>query len=314
MALELKILLGFLLDQLLGDPRVLPHPVNGIAALAKWLEHRLRRTVRKAGLAGILTVVMVVLITGLIVFALLTIAGLIHPIIKTLFGIYLLFSSFAARDLVHHAMQVHKALEQDDLPEARKRVAMIVGRDTSNLDRAGVVRACVESVAENLVDGVTAPLFWATLFGPLGALCYKAINTMDSLFGYKNDKYLEFGWAAARLDDLVNWLPARLTGLLMVVSAAFLGLRPGLAWRIWLRDRDRHTSPNAGQSEAAMAGALGVQLGGSNIYFGTKVDKPCIGDPLTEVVPGHIVQANRVMILTSVLFGALLLGGRMVLL
>ncbi|MEN8142806.1 MAG: adenosylcobinamide-phosphate synthase CbiB, partial [Thermodesulfobacteriota bacterium] len=225
-------------------------------------------------------------------------------------SVLILYTCFAARDLIAHSSDVHGALQKENLGEARLRVGMLVGRDTAELDEAGIVKAAVESVAENTVDGITAPLFWAVIGGPVGALLYKAVNTMDSTFGYKNERYLYFGWSAARLDDLVNWLPARLTGMVMVVAAMFCRLSPLNAWRIFRRDRHKHTSPNAGQSEAAMAGALGIQLGGTSSYFGKPVAKPTIGDDLYQPEVSHIDKANLLLVVTTALCTALLLGLR----
>jgi adenosylcobinamide-phosphate synthase len=178
---------------------------------------------------------------------------------------------------------------------------MIVGRDTANLDEAGVARAAVESVAESMVDGVTAPLFFAVLGGPLAALLYKAINTMDSMFGYKNERYLKFGWAAARLDDLANFVPARITSLMIPAAAFLLRLDSRGSLFILLRDRLKHASPNSGHTEAAVAGALGVQLGGANRYFGKMISKPAIGDAARPIAPQDILRANRLMLLSSAL-------------
>jgi len=232
-------------------------------------------------------------------------AGRIHPGAYDLAAIYLLYSAMAARDLARHSGLVHEALQAHDLKLARQRVAMIVGRETAGLDEAGVSRACVESVAENIVDGVTAPLLWATFLGPTGVLLYKAVNTMDSLFGYKNERYREFGWAPARLDDLANYLPARLTALLVVIAAALLGHSPRNAFRIWRRDRRCHASPNSGQTEAAVAGALGIRLGGPATYFGVQVDKPTMGDADQPITARHILLANRLMLVTAGLTAAL---------
>ena len=201
---------------------------------------------------------------------------------------------------------MEEALAQGDLELARSRVAWIVGRDTSELDESGVARAAVESVAESLVDGVTAPIFYAVVAGPLGAMLYKAINTGDSMFGYKNEQYQEFGWAPARLDDLANYVPARLTALLMPLAALFLGLAARRSWQVMMRDHANHASPNSGFPEAAMAGALAVQLGGPAIYFGKLVKKPCLGDG-GQVKARHIRRSLAMMWLTMLLFTMVLL-------
>ncbi|OGR02879.1 MAG: cobalamin biosynthesis protein CobD [Deltaproteobacteria bacterium RIFOXYD12_FULL_53_23] len=231
----------------------------------------------------------------------LTGAVLLHPWLGTAVSIFLLYTTIAARDLVRHSTDVYTALATGDLPEARRRVGMIVGRDTANLDEAGVARAAVESVAESMVDGVTAPLFFALLGGPMAAMLYKTVNTMDSMFGYKNERYLKFGWAAARLDDIVNFVPARLTSMLIPAAAFLLRLDVKGALFILLRDRGRHASPNSGHTEAAVAGAIGIQLGGPNLYFGQLLEKPSIGDPIRPIEPQDILRVNRLMLAGSCL-------------
>ena len=196
------------------------------------------------------------------------------------------------------------------MEQARRRVSEIVGRDTAHLDEAGVARAAVECVAESTVDGITAPLFFAILAGPVGAMMYRAINTLDSTFGYTNDRYIRFGWAAARLDDLANYLPARITAPLIGLAAAILGRHPVQSWRILRRDGRKHASPNAGLPEAAMAGALGIQLGGVSYYDGERLEKPAIGEPVVPIAAAHILAANAVMFVTVALFLAFGLGLR----
>lgn len=310
MSLELQVILALLLDAWWGDPRWLPHPVRLIGWLALKCEGLTRAVIGNEKLAGFITLGMVLVVTGLTGWGLIRLAGIFHPVAETVVSVLILYTSFAGRDLAVHSRKVYAALRDDDLDGARKRVAMIVGRDTAELDRSGVVRACVESVAENTVDGVTAPLFWAIIGGPLGAILYKAANTMDSTFGYKNERYLHFGWAPARFDDLVNLLPARISGLLTVVAAIVLRLRAAEAWRIFRRDRFQHASPNGGQTEAAVAGALGISLGGAAIYFGKVAHKPAIGEPLVEPAAEHILQTNRILLTVTLLFATLLLAAR----
>ena len=299
-ALEYQILIAILLDQLLGDPHWLPHPVRLIGAACIGCE-RITRAVLPPFAAGACSVALILGLTGATAWAVLAGATMIHPWLENAASILLLYTTIAARDLVSHSRQVYAALAAGDLIEARRRVSMIVGRDTANLDEARVARAAVESVAESMVDGVTAPLFFAVLGGPLAAMLYKAINTMDSMFGYKNERYLKFGWAAARLDDLANFIPARLTSLMIPVAAFFLRLHSKNSFFILQRDRLKHASPNSGHTEAAVAGALGVQLGGSNLYFGQVVDKPTIGEATRPVEPQDILRANRLMLLSSAL-------------
>ena len=298
--LEYQILIAILLDQLLGDPRWLPHPVRIIGAACTGCE-RLTRAVLPPFVAGIFSAILVLALTGAMVWGLIAGATLLHPWLGTATSIVLLYTTIAARDLVRHSTEVYVALQDGDLPEARKRVGMIVGRDTANLDEAGVARAAVESVAESMVDGVTAPLFFALLGGPVAAMLYKAVNTMDSMFGYKNARYLKFGWAAARLDDLANFIPARITSLMIPAASFPLCLDPKRSLLTLLRDRFAHASPNSGHTEAAVAGALGVQLGGPSRYFGTMMDKPAIGDATRTLEPRDILRANRLMLLSSAL-------------
>jgi len=304
------LLIAFVLDLVVGDPRWLPHPVQAMARLATSGETFWRGAVRNQRLAGVLTVGTVLICVGGGVSVLLSVARGLHPLAGDALTIYLFYVSLATRDLIAHSRRVYAALASGDLSLARQQVAMIVGRETASLDAAGVTRACVESVAENMVDGITAPLCWAALFGPVGAMLYKATNTIDSLFGYKNERYRQFGWAAARWDDLANIIPSRLTAVLVIVAAALLGHSPRGAYRIWRRDRRCHASPNSAQTEAAVAGALGLQLGGPSVYFGQVMEKPTIGDATNAIRPAHILAANRLTLLTCGLAAILAIGAR----
>lgn len=310
MNLIYQVLAAVVLDLLAGDPRWLPHPVRWIGRLAQRLERPVRRLIRNEKAAGITMVLLVVTTTGVSAWGLISLARLCHPLAADIVSVILIYTSIAARDLERHSGAVYRALAAGDLEQARRRVAEIVGRDTANLDEAGVARAAVECVAESTVDGVTAPLFFAVLAGPVGAMMYRAINTLDSTFGYTNDRYIRFGWAAARLDDLANYLPARITAPLMVCAAALLRLRPVQSLRILRRDGRKHASPNAGLPEAAMAGALGIQLGGANYYDGERLEKPAIGEALVPIAAKHILAANAVMFVTLALFLALGLAVR----
>ena len=312
MTLSLQILAAVGLDLLIGDPRWLPHPVRGIGKLAHWLEAPLRRLVKNDYGAGVLAVVLVVGSTALVVWGLVYGATRLHPLAGDIVSILFMYTAIAARDLAKHSMAVYQALKAGDLPLSRQKVGMIVGRDTAILDEAGVTRAAVECVAESTVDGVTAPLLFALIGGPVGAMAYRAINTLDSTFGYLTPLYCRFGWASARIDDLANYLPARLTAPLIGVAAFFLNLRPIQSWRILHRDGRKHASPNSGLPEAAMAGALGVQLGGTTIYDGEPLEKPTIGEALMPLTSRHILQANVVMFTTLALFLAIGLTARQV--
>ena len=319
MPLEFQILAAVAMDLLLGDPRWLPHPVRGIAWLAGRLEGLTRRACpgspggQKA--AGVVTAALTCTAAGLAVWGLMVLAGLWHPWAREAVGVVALYTTIAARDLAGHGMAVYRPLVRGDLAEARRRVGWIVGRDTEGLDEAGVVRAAVESVAESTVDGVTAPLFYAIVFGPVfgpaAAMVYRAVNTLDSTFGYRDERYLHFGWASARIDDAANFLPARLTAPLIALAAALLRQRPGAALRVLFRDGRKHQSPNSGLAEAAMAGALGVQLGGVNYYQGRPLEKPAIGDAVVPLAPAHIRAANALMLAATGLFLVAALAARM---
>jgi adenosylcobinamide-phosphate synthase len=306
--LQYHILAAVVLDLLVGDPRWMPHPVKLMGRLATCLETPTRRVLRNARLAGIVTMLIVVGVSAAAAWGLLNLASVIHPVAGTIVSIFLLYTCLATRDLANHSRAVYRGLAGDDIAEARRAVGMIVGRDTECLDRQGVTRAAVESVAENLLDGVTAPLLLAAAAGPVGAIAYKAINTLDSTFGYKSERYLHFGWASARIDDVVNWLPARLTAPVVAAGAAILGMRPVSALRIAWRDRGKHTSPNSAWPEGAFAGAMGVQLGGPTQYGGVVTNHPTIGDAGVALVPNHIKRSNALMYATSLLFAAMCMG------
>ena len=310
MNLTCQILAAVMLDLLVGDPRWLPHPVRGIGWLAQRLENPMRRLIRPERAAGIVTALLVVGATGAGAWGLIRLAGLVHPAAADIVSVVVIYSAIAARDLARHSTAVFRALAAGDLVLARQRVAQIVGRDTAQLDEAGIARAAVECVAESTVDGVTAPLFFAILAGPVGAIAYRAVNTLDSTFGYKTERFLQFGWASARLDDLANYLPARVTAPLVGAAAAIVGRHPVQSWRILLRDGRKHESPNAGLPEAAMAGALGVQLGGVSYYDGEPLAKPTIGEAIGPLTGRHIVEANAVMFTTLALFLAVGLTAR----
>jgi adenosylcobinamide-phosphate synthase len=309
------LILACILDLFLGDPRWFPHPVRIIGWFAMQAEKATGKLPLSACDSGRLTVLLVLLFTGGTCAMILSLLALLSSSMFLAGAAFILYTTIAARDLIRHARQVFAALAID-LETARKQVAMIVGRDTDQLDAAAVIRACVESVAENMSDGIIAPMFWAVigalLAQPLGgfqpiawgvtaAMLYKAVNTMDSMFGYKNEQYLQFGSCPARLDDLVNFLPARISGLAIVFAAPFCRCDMRNSWRILRRDRQRHTSPNAGWPEAAMAGALGLRLGGDACYFGTTSSKPTLGDPLVQPEQRHILLANSLVLAASLL-------------
>ena len=295
------ILAGYLLDLCLGDPHSMPHPVRAIGNLIVWLEKYLRpagkkhATERGERRAGVLFVCLVLLVTGSVAGAILWISRLGGIWIQTVVEAVMTYYLLAARSLRDESMAVCRKLEAGEIEEARYAVSMIVGRDTKPLSEAGIARAAVETVAENASDGVIAPLFYLAIGGPLLGWLYKAVNTMDSMVGYKNDRYLHFGRAAAKLDDLVNLIPSRLAALLLIVSAYLLRYDGKTAYRIWRRDRRNHKSPKSAQTESACAGALGLRLAGDAWNFGKLVPKPYIGDEIHPIEPQDIRRVNRLM-------------------
>lgn len=303
--LAAALIAGFFLDQLLGDPQIPFHPVRLIGNLIQRLERFFyrwpREEKRRLFLGGVLLAVTVCMVTALFVLGVLWVSRRISPILHFFMSVLFCYFFYAVKDLKTESMRVYDALKGGSLKEARTAVSMIVGRDTERLSEAGVVRAAVETVAENTSDGIIAPLFYATLGGPVLAWVYKAVNTMDSMVGYKNETYLYFGRAAARLDDLVNYIPSRLSAVLMILASFFCRLDGKQAVKIYRRDRRKHASPNSAQTEAVCAGALGVQLAGDAWYFGVLHKKPVIGDDLRPVEPEDIPRANRLMFGTSVL-------------
>ena len=311
------VLGGFVLDALFGDPAWLPHPVvymgKAISKLEKFLRSRLPKTPQGELLGGAIVAfclpVGTFLLTGLVCRG----AARLHPLLGLAVQMFWCGQALAARGLVQESTNVYKELKKPDLPGARKAVSRIVGRDTAELTAEGVTKAAVETVAENASDGVIAPLLYMLIGGAPLALTYKAINTMDSMLGYKNEKYLYFGRVPAKLDDVANYIPSRLAALLWVAAAAFTGNDAKGAWRIWRRDRRRHASPNSAQTESACAGALGVQLAGPAYYFGQYYPKRTIGDALRPIEPEDILRANRMMYAESILALAIGLGLRVLL-
>ena len=308
----LPLLIGFVLDCFLGDPHSLPHPVRLIGKLISRLEDIFRSKVGDEKKAGVLLCVSVLIISAGVPALLLFLCYKVHVVLGIIAESILCYYLIAARCLRDESMKVYKGFANDDTESARLALSMIVGRDTNVLDRDGMIRATVETVAENTSDGVIAPLFFMAIGGaPLGIL-YKAANTMDSMIGYKNDRYLNFGRAAAKLDDILNFIPSRLTAILMIISAFFTGLDGDGAFKIWKRDRFNHESPNSAQPESAAAGALGILLGGDAYYGGKLCEKPYIGDATRYIENEDIVRANRLMYVTSGIMLILACAVRMV--
>ena len=294
---------GFLLDLLFGDPEKIPHPVVLIGKLIskaeKLIRPRFPADKRGERLGGLLMAAAVAAVCFVVPAVILFLAGLVNRWLKFALEVFWCWQIFAARTLAKEARMVRAKVDAGDLPGSRIQIARIVGRDTSELSMTEIIKACIETVAESASDGVIAPMFFIAIGGvPMGFL-YKAINTMDSMVGYKNDKYRYFGTAAARLDDVANFIPARLTALFMIAAAPLLGLDGKGAMAMWKRDRLKHLSPNSGNPESAVAGALGVQLGGDATYFGKLFKKSTLGDPLREVVPEDIERAVRLMYAAS---------------
>lgn len=317
---EISFLIGFLLDLLFGDPYWMPHPIRLIGNLITGLERKLRKeedAKEKSIRKGICFVLLVLGITGLVSTAILYIAYTIHPIAGFFVESVMTYQILAAKCLKVESMKVYDKLKEQDLTGARKAVSMIVGRDTACLDETGVAKAAIETVAENTSDGVIAPMIYLAIGGPVLGFLYKAVNTMDSMVGYKNEKYLFFGRAAAKLDDVVNYIPARISALLMIFASFLAGKEFSAegAWKIFKRDRYQHASPNSAQTESVCAGSLGIQLAGDASYFGKMVKKPFIGDAVRAVEVEDIRRSNRLMMLTAwsceVLCLALLIGVRM---
>ena len=298
------ILIGFIMDLLIGDPHWMYHPVRLIGKLITFLEDMLRKTFpktkdgeRKSGF------VLVVLVCGISVFTvwgLMKLAYYLNFWCGFLLEVIMCYQLFAVRSLKDESMKVYKELAKQDLEASRKAVSMIVGRDTENLTIEGVTKATVETIAENTSDGTLAPMFYMFIGGPVLGWFYKAVNTMDSMVGYKNEKYLNFGRYAAKFDDVMNFIPARLCGWLMILASMFLKMDWKNAKKIFVRDRFNHASPNSAQTEAVMAGALRIQLAGDAWYFGKRYEKPIIGDALRPVEIEDIPRANRLLYATAI--------------
>lgn len=297
---------AFALDLLVGDPLRFPHPVRLIGKGIAGLEKTLRRLAvphvgeKVAGLMLTTTVLSTVFGSTWLTIA---IGRFIHPYLETLLVIYFSFTSLATKSLGDAARGVYEALENAALPLAQQRLSHIVSRDTEGLSEEAVIRATVETVAENTSDGIVAPLFYLTLGGPALAMAYKAVNTLDSMVGYRTPQYRDFGWASAKCDDGANYFPARITGFLMALSTALFFRRGRQAFKIMLRDGRKHDSPNAGIPEAATAGALGVQLGGPSVYKGIPKEKPWLGDAEKPLTIRHIQNSIHLMQSTAVLMG-----------
>jgi adenosylcobinamide-phosphate synthase len=323
-----NLICAFFLDLAIGDPRWLPHPVRIIGRGISRMENFLRRNFsedsgKTAGVFLVISIVVPVAFTAfLLQKALLWSSSDLSIAASMIVLIYLVSSTLAHRELRDSAQLVIESVRDGAFEASRKKLSMIVGRDTENLSQQGVLRATIETLAENLSDGIVAPIFYLAIGGLPLAMAYKAINTLDSMVGYKNERYIRFGWASARLDDIANYIPARITGALIIASAFLYWLMKDLynsiritrsALRIMLRDGRNHSSPNSGIPEAAMAGALGVRLGGPSTYGGITIEKPYIGDSLSEdylTASQHAVAIVSVTSLLAITAAAVILGLR----
>ena len=304
--ITLCILVGFLIDLILGDPYDIPHPVVLIGKLITLCEKTAFKLFPKTDkgmfYGGIFICVVVMVLSMAVPAVILYFFGRISPYLRFAAGCIMCWQIIAVKSLKKESMNVYNELENGTIDSARNAVSRIVGRDTKSLTDEGVTKAAVETVAENTSDGVIAPIFYMLIGGPVLGFLYKAVNTMDSMIGYKNEKYMFLGRAAAKTDDLFNFIPARLSAFLMIFSAFLLKYDYKNAYKIFKRDRFNHKSPNSAQTESVCAGALDVMLAGDAWYFGKLVKKPTIGEDIRKIQHNDIIKANNMMILTSVLF------------
>ena len=297
----LSYTIGLVLDFIIGDPNNPFHPVRIIGALGIKLENITRRIFKNLKISGFVTWWGVILITFLVNLLIVRLAFNISNIFGIIIEGILLYFCISSKGLKVEGLKVIKVLESGDIEGARKQLSYIVGRDTKVLDEEGIIRAVIETVAENTSDGIIAPLLFGALGGAPLAMTYKAVNTCDSMFGYKNDKYIDFGFVSAKMDDLFNYIPARLTGYLVIFAAFILGLDYKNSYRIYKRDRYNHTSPNSAHPESAVAGALGIRLGGANYYFGKIVKKPTIGDKNKVIEISDLYKTNNILLVVTLL-------------
>jgi adenosylcobinamide-phosphate synthase len=301
------VLLACALDATIGDPRWLPHPVCGMGYLVSWFEKRIRLLCagpKALRLAGVVLALGLPSLAFLLGWTLIIAGTTIHEWVGRGIGLCLAYTTLAWRDLNDHVDAVSDSLKTGSLEQAREAVSLIVGRDTDRLSEPEIVRATVETIAESASDGVIAPLFYLAIGGAPLALAYKAVSTLDSMVGHRDERYRDFGWASARLDDLINWIPARLTAWLTVIAAAFSlqGLQHVKRSTVaLLRDGHKHPSPNSGRPEAAMAGALGIKLGGTNVYDGLPQERPGLGDEVEIISITHIDRAKRTLTIVYLL-------------
>ncbi|MDB2160508.1 adenosylcobinamide-phosphate synthase CbiB [Clostridium butyricum] len=298
----MELTIGFILDLLIGDPNNPFHPVRGIGLLASKLETIFRKLLKNSlKIAGLIVWMITIILTFAITYGIIFVCMKINKYLGIIVQGIIIYFCISAKGLVVEGYKVIKYLNEGNIEKSRKQLSYIVGRDTESLDSKGITRAVIETIAENMSDGVIAPILFAGVFGAAGSMAYKAVNTMDSMFGYKNEKYIKFGYFPAKLDDLFNYIPARVTGILIIISSFFLKRDYKNSFKIYKRDRYNHTSPNSAHPEAAMAGALDIQLGGANYYFGKIVEKPVIGDKIKEIEINDVKKTAEILYLSAVM-------------
>jgi len=299
--LPVQIGIAFLLDIMIGDPRWFPHPVRMIGVCIEYCERVLRRLIPSEQVGGIFLTFIIVIGTYLVTYQLLVFFYEIRWSLGILVSIIIIFFSLSTRDLLKETGNVLKALKSGNLKTARKNLSRIVGRDTQNLSEEQIATGCIETSAENIVDGIIAPLFYAFIGGPALAMAYKSINTLDSMVGYKNDKYIDFGRASAKLDDVANYIPARIAAIVLPIASYLCGANYSNSVKILKRDGRKHPSPNSGIPEAAIAGALGIRLGGPSVYNDVRSDKPFIGDPQRNVSFDDISSTSKIVVVSAII-------------
>ena len=295
------IAFAYILDLVFGDPSWLPHPVRGIGYLAQKLEMPLRKAVRNERVAGAVFGVSIIAVVYFTSFALIHAADYFNRYLGIIVSVFFIYTSLAIKDLEVESMRVYHALKDQDIALARRNLGLIVGRDTKDLSELDIIRATVETIAENIVDGIIAPLFYLLLGGPALALAYKAVNTLDSMVGYKNDRFKDFGWLSARIDDWANFIPARVSGFILPIASWLLGMDAISSFKAALADGKKNPSPNSGIPEAAVAGALGVRLGGLNFYNSVPMIKPIIGVNKNALSLAHIKKSIKIAYISSLL-------------
>ena len=299
--LPVQIGIAFLLDIMIGDPRWFPHPVRMIGVCIEYCEKVLRRLIPSKQVGGIFLTFIIVIGTYLVTYQLLIFFYEIRWSLGILVSIIIIFFSLSTRDLLRETGNVLKALKSGNLKTARKNLSRIVGRDTQNLSEEQIATGCIETSAENIVDGIIAPLFYAFIGGPALAMAYKSINTLDSMVGYKNDRYIDFGRASAKLDDVANYIPARIAAVVLPIASYLCGANYSNSVKILKRDGRKHPSPNSGIPEAAIAGALGIRLGGPSVYNDVRSDKPFIGDPQRNVSFHDISSTSKIVVVSAII-------------